>query len=47
MLLLTPNDNIPFSVGTLCLVDFYFQKLRIDEVFSSLKTKETKMYQKY
>ena len=38
-LLLTPNDNITFSVGTLCLADYYFHKLRLDEVFSPLKAK--------
>jgi len=38
-LLLTPNDNITFSVGTLCLVDYFFKKLRLDVVFSPLKAK--------
>jgi hypothetical protein len=36
-LLLTPNDNITFSVGTLCLVDHFFQKLGLDAVFAPLK----------
>ena len=38
-LLLTPNDNITFSVGTLCLVDYFFEKLGLDAVFSPLKAK--------
>ena len=38
-LLLTPKNNITFSVGTLCLADYYFRKLRLDEVFSPLNAK--------
>jgi len=38
-LLLTPNDNIIFSVGTLCLVDYFFYTLRLEEVFSPLNAK--------
>lgn len=37
-LLLTPNENKTFSFGTLHLEDFFFHKLRLYPVFSTLKS---------
>lgn len=36
---LEPTTNKTFSVGTLCLVDHFFQKLGFDAVFAPLKAK--------